>query len=327
MKITDLAILFIIIILPFLLLLDINVTNAEEALYRKVEINRKLEAAVEDGAAELVEVGGDKKVKINKENAAQAFLNSLYLNFNIFENDIEKKRLKGYIPCIVVIDYDGYYVLSNQEYIGSDGNKEVSLVWSPKRNYSYYDWDTGYVYIFTLDNSLTVYDRYGDIFYEGTLDQIQDMIDAHILWDSHILNDDVMFQQVRRRTIIEALRRDINYSINKHNDIARLYGITYNFTVPTIEEEEWYRTIDDVGMIAFFQGIPIGVTGENFNNFALGGARIVKTPKYYVQEDSLTNIKHYHREDCSLLYTTSEVIDTRKEAAKNGYLPCKECRP
>ncbi len=328
MKITDLAILFVIIILPFNLLLDIKSQYVGAAAYKKIEINRILDTAVEDGVVSMIEGGAGNNIEINKENGVQEFLNSLYINFNVLENSIEAMKLQGYISCIVVVDYDGYYVISNQEYYNSEGFKEMKLVCNPKQSFSYSDGN--YVYIFTLDNTLTAFEPGSKEIFTGTRDQVAKKVGASFL------DDEILFDQIRRKTIIESLKTDVNYTINKHNDIARMFGISYNFTLPQIEDGDWYKTVDDIGMLVFFQGMPIGLTGERINSYALGGARLVKSSKYILEEKEISPgmvLKYYHKQGCSELaheVETSddiEVLDTKAECAGNGYMPCPVCNP
>ncbi|MCX7772808.1 MAG: hypothetical protein N2376_06825 [Clostridia bacterium] len=318
MKITDLSIIFILIILPFCFLLEIKTANAEIAIYKRVEIHTILDTAVEDGSSTLVEYGSSKNVVINKERAVKAFLTSLYINFGVSADPIGQKMLQGYLPCIIVIDYDGYYVLSNEAYRNASGQTETKLVWSTKRPFVYNS--PNYSFSFTLDEQVTVY-TLSNGFISGTRDQLAGKI------VSNVISDEALFEQIRRRTIVEALKKDINYAINKHNDIARRFGISYYFTLPTIENEDWYKTIDDVGLLVFFQGMPIGITNERINNFSLGGARVVKLSKYFGQEDPLTHIKYYHKQGCPQLLSQDTAFDSRANSAKNGYFPCRICNP
>lgn len=319
MKITDLAILFVIIVLPFNLINYLKIGDVKSSSFRTIEINRILDTAIQDGTAKLVEVGANNRVIINKERAVQAFFNSLYVNFDVLDNSVLQRKISGYVPVIVIVDYDGYYVISQETYKNSDSYSEIKHVWKPKKMFSYSD--DIYVYTFTLDDHITVYNTLTKAFYKG------DYHDLKGKFASNVINDDTFFQQIRRKTIIENIKGDVNYCINKHNDIALKYGITYHFSVPSISNEDWYRTINDVGMLAFFQGLPISTSGERFNSFALGGARIVKGPKYYVEVNATTGVKHYHRESCTILTTMDTVLNSRQECAKNGYFPCIVCNP
>lgn len=319
MKITDLAILFIIITLPFTILLGIKTTNLNNGLYRRIEMNRIIDTAVEDGVANLIMVGGDKDITINKDRAIETFFNSLFLNMDVVGDSIAQKKIVGYIPVIAVIDYNGFYILSSQEYTATYGYKEIKPVWKTKVPYSYTD--GSYVYSFTLDDYLEIYDIVNGNFHKGLYSDLKAVI------PSDIIQKDSLFQDVRRRTIIEALKREVNQGINNHNLIARQFGITYSFSLPAIDNEEWNKTIDDVGMLVFFQGMPLGIGNERYNNYALGAARVFKGHKYYLQTNSINGLTYYHREDCPLLMTKEELVDSRRDAAKAGALPCRECNP
>ncbi|MCX7920460.1 MAG: hypothetical protein N3B21_00335 [Clostridia bacterium] len=320
MKLTDLAIIFVIISLPFNLMFGLKIDNVKYSSMRKIELNRILDTATEDGVSKLIEMGEDKKVIINKEQAVQAFFNSLYVSFDITDSKPAQRKINGYVPVIVIADYDGYHVLSNETYTHSGGYTEIKQVWKPKKMYSYAD--SRFVYSFTLDSFVTVYDSTTGEFHKGDYHDFKSQLPA-----SSIIQNDTTFDEIRRRTIVECLKNDINYYINKHNDIALQYGLTYHFTLPTIKDEDWYKTVDDISMLVFFQGVPIGTGGERFNNFNLGGARIVKTPKYYVETNPATGIKYYHRENCTIPAAKDTIMNSRMECAKNGYLPCSVCNP
>lgn len=318
MKITDLAIIFVIITIPFVFLLRLDCDNLELSTYKKIEINRILDCAVEDGVADLIEVGGDKQLIVYKNKAVHTFYNSLFLNFDVIGDEIAQKKITGYIPVIAVIDYDGFYILSNDQYTDKDGYKIIKPIWKEKKPYSkIYD---NYVISFTLNENVKLYDTLAGAFYSGSYKDLKSII------NSPIIQNDVLFEDVRRRTIVEALKREINFRINKHNEIARQFGITYNFTLPVIDNEDWYNSVDDIGMLVFFQGFPIGVGNERYNNYALGGARIVKPIKFYIQKEDL-GITYYHKEGCPRLKIKTITEESQINCAKKGALPCPACRP
>lgn len=79
-----------------------------------------------------------------------------------------------------------------------------------------------------------------------------------------------------------------------------MLGVTYEFNLPEIAREQWNNTIDDISVLAFFQGMPIGVDSY-YNNYSLGGTRIVQTSYLYAEtlKDSSGNThKIYHKEYC-----------------------------
>lgn len=318
MKVTDISILFVIIILPFIQILRIQTDNLENTAYKNMVIDRYLDAAVEDASEAMVERGTYSKAGISRDKALAAFCNTLFANFNVMGNEPEQDYLTLYIPVIVLVDYDGYWVCSMEEFKNSEGQKEEKMVWKPKKTYGYEN--NGYVYLFTLDSRVQVLDTSSNCFYEGTQQEMKTEV------PDEIIQQDELFDAVRKRTVMEAIKRDVNDAINAHNTFAKRYGITYQFSPPSISDGDWYRNIEDIGFLAFFQGIPTGLQGMRYNSFALGAARIVRKEYYYIQQDA-NGLFYYHRETCGNLAHKDEVFDSREECAEKGAFPCHICAP
>ncbi len=318
MKLTDLAILFIVIVLPFMLVLRIQSDNLQGVVYRTTVINRYLDTAVEDACEEMIVSGSNNKMAISRDKALRAFYETLYTNFGVLRSDTSKITLSAYIPAIVMIDHDGYSVCSMEEYTNSEGDRELRMVWKPKKPYVYMCEE--YVYLFTLDRQVKVYDSNANKFYEGTRQELMPQIQGTLI------QQEGMFEDVRKRTIVEAIKRDVNEAINTHNAFATQFGISYHFCPPFISDSDWYRNIEDIGFLAFFQGLPIGLCGERYNHFALGAARIVRKNQYYIQQD-MNGLFYYHRDCCDELTKRDEPFDTREECALEGAFPCPVCNP
>lgn len=318
MKITDLAILFTIIIMPFALILRIQSDNLQSTAYRNMVLNRYLDTAVEDASEAMIIRGSDSNITISREKAMQAFCSTLFANFRTSDNESSKRYLMVYIPVIVLIDYDGYWVCSVEKYTNNDGEQEERMIWKPKKPYTYES--EGYMYLFTLDRQVQVMDMTTNLFIEGSQQDLKGTVPGRII------QEDELFDEVRKRTIIESIKQDVNEAINSHNAYANRYGITYRFSPPSIPDGDWYRNIEDVGFLAFFQGIPVGLGGERFNSFALGAARIVRQDHYYIQQDT-NGLFYYHRENCTQLTDKNEAYDSREECALEGAFPCHYCKP
>ena len=113
------------------------------------------------------------------------------------------------------------------------------------------------------------------------------------------------FHKLRRNTIINKIQDGLNDAFNKYNLYADLMGVTYEFHIPEIGMDEWNNTIDDIAVLAFVQGLPLGYD-TYYNNYSLGGARIVKAHNYYAeicQDSSIDDKKHavYHRWYCKCI--------------------------
>ena len=149
------------------------------------------------------------------------------------------------------------------------------------------------------------------------------------------------FHEIRRKTIINLIQDTLREEMNEHNTYATFYDVKYNFALPEITEDEWRNSINDISIMSFIQGMPVGVDGF-YNNYALSGSRIIQTSYIYGTDNGN---KYYHTEYCTLIsdfikYLNGE-IDTlpegalqadnifinRVEAAENGYYPCATCSP
>jgi hypothetical protein len=333
MKITNFAIIFVILVFPFLVINDLKIKEEKFALNNKLRYNAAIEAAVQDAAAALTinssqayEAGYEsaKKYRANKEEALQAFLKTLSLNFDVDGDTIGMNTLLRYIPAIVVIDYDGYWIYTPQEYTNERNETEFTHVWLPKKPFAYHD-RFGNSLNFTLDDYVTVYDRTCNKWMEGRRDALRydpskprcDQVNIPLINEIADDADGDEFDQVRRNTIVRLIQEDLAYYINTYNISAKKLGMTYTFTLPAMSEEDWTNTVDDIGFLAFIQGIPLG--DGYYNNYALGGSRIVKTPPIY--GTTLNGFKYYYRATCGFNYTTQETFTTEREAAAAGYLP------
>ena len=78
--------------------------------------------------------------------------------------------------------------------------------------------------------------------------------------------------------------------------------MSYNFNIPDIGRDQWNNTIDDISVLAFFQGMPMG-SDSYYNNYSLGGARIVQSNYLYGETVKIGSEEHhvYHKHYCPLI--------------------------
>ena len=145
------------------------------------------------------------------------------------------------------------------------------------------------------------------------------------------------FHKHRRAAIIKIITDVLTEEINEHNTYSDTMGITYRFTLPEITNDEWINTINDISVLAFVQGIPIGTTkGIYYNNFALGGSQIVNSEMLYgdLYHNDLTGkeTRLYHRANCKYLkekhgenLSSLQKFPTREAAISRGYIACQLC--
>lgn len=250
------------------LILDTKTNDLAAISNEQIQYNHAVDNAVTAAMDRLVEVDNGIERRINKEEAVDCFYDSLAINFNVLDQEHLRNKLKGYVPVVAVILEDGYYIYYDREKF-VEGVRTVEKEFSEKITYQYREDDL--TLYFTLSDYVRIYDNTRKEVYEG------DYHDLAKLYPLSIMNDEVEYDRIRRHTIISTLIDTIEFYINQHNKIASHYGIEYHFALPYIEKEDWYRTIDDISMIAFFQGYPYGnaLTGT-YNRCALAGARLHK---------------------------------------------------
>lgn len=118
--------------------------------------------------------------------------------------------------------------------------------------------------------------------------------------DGDIVTYASAFHELRRNTIVDLITNVLTEEFNEHNDFMDTLGITYHFAVPAIGRDQWNNTIDDISVLAFFQGLPIG-SNSYYNNYSLGGTRIVRSSNLYAERvlDQFGNVhKVYHKDYC-----------------------------
>jgi hypothetical protein len=165
------------------------------------------------------------------------------MNFGIADDPVSQDVLNRYFPAVVIIGYDGFYVYAEEEFTNAEGETEMRPVWGPKKPYAYAD-TQGNSLSFTLDDYMIAYEAGSQRWVEGFRSEIAD--DTVI----PLLRDPDKFEQVRLSTIVNVIKNELAYRINRHNEYAARAGISYTFTLPVISGEDWCNTIDDVGAMA-----------------------------------------------------------------------------
>lgn len=146
MKLTDLALIFVGVFLPVVIIVYINTSFVVKAEKQEMYYKNLMNSAITDAVSSMKHIENedqeidygysgivDKKVSINSKVAIDTFYNSLANNFNIKDNEMSLERLKMYIPVIAVLDYDGIYIHSAEE--ADDGS--INFVTKNKVYYTY----------------------------------------------------------------------------------------------------------------------------------------------------------------------------------------------
>lgn len=316
MKISNLAIIFVLISICLFLPLEIEKNEIQAITNKQMEYNRSVDTAVDDAIYSATEYDSGEVMKWNKEKAVEKFFHTLYINFGANTKEAQEK-LRAYVPVLLLTEQDGFYVYYNEK-VHTKKGEMIYQSWSEKYPYSYVHGD--FVYQFTLGDFLRIYDKKKNQILEGTYKDLKDDIIKNDL-----LKNESMYEEVKRKCIIQSIKETLVYYVNQHNKIAEFYNIKYNFSFPVIKKEDWYRTIDSVSFLAVFQGYPYGNQLGYYNRYAFGGARVRKTDSYYINTVDGTLL--YHKGFCNKITDFSEPYLTKSECAKRGAFPCSVCNP
>ncbi|MBP1999804.1 hypothetical protein J2Z69_000823 [Paenibacillus shirakamiensis] len=322
MKITDLAIVFILIVSPLLWIGQLHSQDRWNAQSLSLKYSTALRTAVQDGASQLNEnelqdyetsYSSSKFFRSDADKGLNAFLRTLYLNLGIENDPKSQESLMNYIPAVMVIDYAGYYMYRMSEYKDSQGQPLVSHQWSPLKPYAWTD-VLGNVIEFTLDEKVTVFTVQDQKWHSGQREELAHEVNVPLL-----ANEDG-FEAERRRQIVLSMESDLSEAIAEHNS----KGKGYQFTLPMIPQEDWNNTIDDIGMVAFLQGLEVG--DQHYNNYALAGGRLKQRAAIYGGTSTVKGLKYFYRAGCNYPYIPQEVFSSTKEAASKGYFEAQICQ-
>jgi hypothetical protein len=337
MRIHNYVIIFVVVAICCFVVIDIKVNSMEAVLDNKNQIEHNIITAIDDGVKNLVQVGDSNKLIINKDAAVNSFFSSLYTSLGVTGDKDQMLKFNQYVPVIIVTMEDGYYIFYSDEYRTSVGTLAVSKRWSEKQPYYYEDKD--FIYSFTLGDIVTLYDKSNCLgggeaqsFYNQDYHDIQ-IEDEYLSFRNtkpeHILLSDAKFNLVRKGAILDSIEAAMAYYTSHHNHIAKQYGITYNFSLPAIREEEWVPYLDDVSMFVVFQGYPYGnQVGEVYNRVVSSGAKVSKDHLYYLEQIDWYYI--YHRVNCPELdnggiILFNEPLYDIESCAKEGAYACPIC--
>lgn len=324
MKITDFAIIFILIVFPLLVFSQWKSEDSNTFINLNNQYDTGMTVATQDAMDQLrtnvipTEEAGYSSSKFNRVNpepAFQTFLHTLSINFGV-EDDVTQDLMSRYVPVFAVMDYDGALLSVYQEIL-NNGEKELKRVWLPKIPFTYHDTE-GNIISFTLEEDVRVYDVALDEWVSGNRKEL--VKDPQITIP--LLHDADEFHRIRKNTIVNVFQDELAYYINEHNVYTKQLGITYKFTLPLIEQEDWYNTVDDISIFTFFQGYPYNRGQGTFNEYALAGGRLEKVDPIHAA--TVNGEKLYFRESCQFSYPVEEIYSSKKDAAKAGYVE-KSC--
>ena len=256
MKIQNLAVIFIIIVLPISMVLTSYVQNQVQTLKLQISYDTKLTNATYDAlkAFQLNTINsGSSDLANSKIRDIQAsvntFFNSMAKNFNMAGYD--KNILQEYVPALVYTMYDGYYIytpFTNKIYEEdtSEGAKyqidDKIYDLKPYVHYScrYIKGSTDVVITYSLDNCITVEGEVdGDAVYRTgyLLDNISGSVDAGNL----TYRGSTIYQEDNLTEYLRAYRESDNTVIEGNYPCDKVNGVKYYLG----DDGNWFSVLND----------------------------------------------------------------------------------
>lgn len=347
MKMHHFALTFAIFIVALIMMVNLNIRQKMMA----AEEVRKIDLAVEKATVAAADRLRGYRLNRNIEElneSVECFFDSLAADFGVADIPGKREEIMHYVPVIVITDTDGFRIAYWDVTEGEDG-KEAVRRWTPKIYYTYSDNSaptgrkaTGFLYRFTGKGECLCCDINGiagekgkvygisgltETVSEKATEQEEDYYDFAELQISKRKNYDALilhpeeFELKRKEVMAAKLEEYMSYYCNSYNAVAKEFGIEYNFTIPTEDEEIYLRAADGVAFMAMFQGYPLSGDERYYNRFALSNTQVTEATVYAVDVDG-----KYHRTDCERKNTIVTYYNSRRECAENGAMPCECCR-
>lgn len=331
MKITNYASIFLIICILFITITN-NSIKANSVMQKEYQsYNRNIDLATDEGLQNLVEVAEVDNLSLNLEECSDHFFNSLFASFGAMDSPSLQARLRISVPALVVTGQDGCYIMYQSLEKGKFNSQ-----WTNKIPYVY---DGGaFTVNFEMSDDVTIILDGCDTVFKGNMFHLlkdypaDDEVNPDngllhtMLTGSKLLNREY-FDAQRRSTIIKTILKEMSFYVNRHNQLAEEFGLTYEFRLPDSSADSVTRTVDDISLLVMFQNYPYGAgTKDVYTRFSVSGSRIAKQTNYYISVGS-DKLSYYHKENCYLKGDSKITYKSQKECALTGAYPCPYCNP
>lgn len=329
MNLTKLAVMFVIITLPFYFISDISIQQMTQRKMLKDQYASVINNAVDDGtlalrlyARESFDDASKKNIEVDAQEVMNAFLSSYYYGFNAV-SDTDQIRVGQYILAAVIVAYDGYYIYGTKEVAESVcGDVLYRPVLSEKYPFVYEEGDVSVM--LTLDDNVSVVDTsmspWAHI--EGP---VTDGAVAAVLPHGLDVNNHA---SVRDYVITETIEKALTKTVYDHNLYTTGLGTSYLFHLPSSDNEGLRRNFSDLSLMVFIQGKDLGGGQYLEMNAVNQGSVIVGNmiegytgdPSVGVNEFYYCDQRCTHPKDDTYLV---KYFGTKEEAASEGYWPCQ----
>lgn len=314
MKLTDLTLIFLLIVVPLMIVSNFKIAEEESVLLQQYKVKKYLNVAIEDSFNNIIEKNENDDYIINKDLLINQFFNSLYVNFQVIDQPIIQEKIKSYIPMVILLQEDGFYMYGIFE-----SANEIKYIWYPKT--IYVKETKNYIYRFNMTSTINVYDKNSGEFYDQEFHKIKGIKEELMLTSYE------EFKDYKNDLIASKITQVAQQQIDRHNNVAKSFGVNYTFDASPNDLNKMIKESQSNSIIVLFQGLPIG--RKRINIYATGHSSLRKNKFYFGLKSENSERNVYHREKCNEVDLSKpyEVFSDRKNAAQRGFFPCLECNP
>lgn len=304
-------IIFLMVILSVFFIDNMRIQSLQHEQFYRIYLCNVIDNAMVD-AINSVNTTGERYREIslsgiNPYEILAKFFESISFSLGYHQEDITE--FKNYIPFILLIDSDGFYVYKLDEFNQSG---EIAHRLYPKEYFSYMDEDA--MYGFDVDLNIAIYDKSDKSMILSVNAKNSQEVEQYSS-DYELLRESELVKKIKW-LMYRQLGDSLSEAMNSHHSLAAKKGIFYQF--------EWNYDLEkfDIfhqknSMALLIQGLPMmGNTSLEyvaFNRFEVRKGHFV----YGFIKDGIRYRSKRHPEEIG--YELEEIFSSDREAAKSGY--------
>lgn len=314
--------IFLVMLLSFFGVYSMNADIQTAASVKNSQYTNYLTSATYDAVKEMKK-STDGTVMMpdssSREKVINTFFNSLAMDFG-YDTTEDMTKLKSYVPVVVMVDNNGYYIGYNHQYLDAEGNTHLKSVITDLNTWS--TTSGNYIVRYFLGTKVNVTDLNTMKFYSGTYDEVYDKLSKPTALKELGFDSESSFTKRRNEIIIPKIQDTVEYFINNQNKVASALRSDYTFEMPLTSSDDWARALENPTCIAFLQGVRVSDTSKYLNIYSLTGGEIRKNSNVMYTEviENGKVIKKYYENDANPNTDdkNSGYVANQKAAAKDG---------
>ena len=314
MKLSHLAIVLGALFVVYLAYDTIDTHTYTHTYEEGITAESNLSAALQDGLTSVAH--GDDNL-FDDENDRQKVLqkveSSLCKSFG-YDDTLQADKIMEYVPALVLVDWDGYYVWENSTYKDADGYEIGEWLEDGKHQWSE-TYDGRYIVKYSLLNTVTVTDTKSKISYTGSYAQAYSKMGSPEALK--FMTSTKKFGDERNHVVIYSINQELNNLINTNDSVTNIQHRTYDITLPETDTNE-ARRISKPCVIGFWQDIQMSTTEDMLTVYAFSASEVTDADLYYVEDNE--GDAYYYKVNSSDL-TKYEFVGTMEECAKRKANP------